>query len=96
LEQRLCRWLLQILDRVDQPVLQLTHQVMAERLSVRREAVSTIAAALQEEGLIRYSRGRLEIRDRKGLEERSCECYRGVVNDYRRLLDPGLFKSAKP
>ena len=96
LEQRLCRWLLQILDRVDQPVLQLTHQVMAERLSVRREAVSTIAAALQEEGLIRYSRGRLEIRDRKGLEERSCECYRGVVNDYRRLLDPGLFKSTKP
>ncbi|NCZ82136.1 MAG: hypothetical protein EBX64_03145, partial [Betaproteobacteria bacterium] len=42
------------------------------------------------------SKGWFEIRDRKGLEERSCECYRGVVNDYRRLLDPGLFKSAKP
>jgi CRP-like cAMP-binding protein len=95
LEQRLCRWLLQILDRVDQPVLQLTHQIMAERLSVRREGISTVAAALQEAGVIQYSRGRLEIIDRKGLEQRSCECYRGVVNDYRRLLDPGLFKTQK-
>ena len=95
LEQRLCRWLLQILDRVDQPVLQLTHQTMAERLSVRREGISTVAALLQDAGLIRYSRGRVEIMDRKGLEQRACECYRGVVNDYRRLLDPGLFKISK-
>jgi hypothetical protein len=68
---------------------------MAERLSVRREGISTVAAALQEAGVIQYRRGRLEIIDRKGLEQRSCECYRGVVNDYRRLLDPGLFKTQK-
>jgi hypothetical protein len=47
---------------------------------VRREGVSKAAGVLQQEGLIIYSRGRIEILDRVGLEAVSCECYR-IIKD---------------
>lgn len=43
---------------------------------------------LQEVGLIRYARGRIEVLDRKALEKRACECYALVEGEYRRLLSP--------
>jgi Mn-dependent DtxR family transcriptional regulator len=60
---------------VDDPKLPLTHDHLAEMLAVRRTTVTVIAGKLQEAGLIRYHRGRIEIVDRLKLEEAACECY---------------------
>jgi hypothetical protein len=55
-------------------------------LGVRREGVTEGALKLQKAGLIKYSRGRVTILDRKGLEGRTCECYAVVKREYDRLL----------
>jgi CRP-like cAMP-binding protein len=75
LEQQLCRWLLLHVDRQVGDELSTTHERIADMLGVRREGVTDAAIRLQRDGLIRYSRGRIAISNRKGLEERSCECY---------------------
>lgn len=73
-ERRLCRWILQVRDRIDSDVIQLTHDFLAQMLAVRRPTVSLIARQLQDAGLIRYRRGRVTIVDRPGLEKMACEC----------------------
>lgn len=88
LESRLARWLLICHDRLDIPVLPITQEYLAIMLGVQRTTVSVAAGALRSEGLIRYSRGQLEILSRDGLERRSCECYRAVRQIYDRLLTP--------
>lgn len=74
-EERLSRWLLQTRDRSDSDMLPLTHEFLAEMLGLQRSSVTLIARQLQDEGLIRYRRGSVEIIDRDGLEKRTCECY---------------------
>jgi CRP-like cAMP-binding protein len=75
IEQRLSRWMLMCRDRMETDDLQLTHEFISNMLGTRREGVSTAAAVLQRRGLIRYSRGNVNILDRKSLEAFSCECY---------------------
>jgi CRP-like cAMP-binding protein len=87
-EQRLCRWLLLSLDRTSINELALTHEMIAKILGVRREGITQVAGKLQAEGLIDYSRGHIEVRDRHGLEARSCECYKVIKTEYDRLLTP--------
>ncbi|RDZ28763.1 Crp/Fnr family transcriptional regulator [Lysobacter silvisoli] len=87
-EQKLCRWLLQCLDRVETDELQVTQELIATRLGVRREGVTEAAGRLQEAGLIAYSRGKIRLLDRLGLEQRSCECHAAVKREYERLLVP--------
>jgi CRP-like cAMP-binding protein len=76
--QRLCRWLLQTHDRVDSDVIALTQEFLAQMLGVRRTTVTELARGLQQTGLVRYKRGKIEILDRDGLEECACECYRAL------------------
>ena len=78
LEARLARWLLQTLDRADDPKLPLTQDFMAQMLAVRRTTVTLIASQLQEAGLISYRRGLVVVLDRPRLEEAACECYRTI------------------
>ncbi len=85
-EARFCRWLLMLRDRVGTDTLNLTHEFLAEMLGVQRPTVTLIARTLQSAGLIRYRRGLVEIVDRAGLEEASCECYGTVRANYARLL----------
>ena len=85
-EARFCRWLLMLRDRVGTDTLNLTHEFLAEMLGVQRPTVTLIARTLQSAGLIRYRRGVVEIVDRAGLEEASCECYGTVRANYARLL----------
>lgn len=85
-EQQLCRWLLLSLDRMSTPALAMTQEVIANLLGVRREGVTEAAGRLQREGLIRYSRGRIEVLDRPGLEQAACECYGVVKLEFDRLL----------
>jgi len=85
-EKRLCRWLLMTQDRARSDMLQMTHEFIANRLGIQREAVSVAARRLQGKGVISYVRGRIRILGRAQLEECACECY-GVVRDEQdRLL----------
>ena len=86
LDQQLCRWLLLSLDRMNGCELVMTQELIANMLGVRREGVTHSAFKLQEAGLIRYSRGRISVIDRVGLEARTCECYAVVKREYDRLL----------
>ena len=86
LDQQLCRWLLLSLDRLSGPHLVMTQELIANMLGVRREGVTEAAGQLQKAGLISYSRGRIKVEDRPGLEQRSCEYYAVVKKEYDRLL----------
>jgi CRP-like cAMP-binding protein len=81
IEQRLARWLLMCQDRVDSPVLPLTHEFLAQMLGTGRPSVSLAAGALENAGLIENLRGTVKILNRKSLEEAACECY-GVVQHF--------------
>ncbi len=85
-DQQLCRWLLLSLDRLASNELSMTQELIANMLGVRREGVTEAAGKLQDAGLIRYSRGRITVLDRPGLEARSCECYKVVKTEFDRLL----------
>jgi len=85
-DQQLCRWLLLSLDRLPTNELHMTQELIANMLGVRREGVTEAAGRLQSAGLIRYSRGRITVLDRPGLEARVCECYEVVRKEFQRLL----------
>ncbi len=72
---RLCRWLLQIADRVGTNLLPLTQEHLADMLGVRRTTVTLLAQDLQRRGMVKYSRGHITLLDRAALEASACECY---------------------
>ncbi|RYD73103.1 MAG: helix-turn-helix domain-containing protein [Verrucomicrobiaceae bacterium] len=85
-EQRCARWLLMTHDRVHKPKFELTQEFLGLMLGVRRPTVSIAAGILSRAGLITYTRGRIMIVDREGLEEASWECYRAIKLEFSRLL----------
>ena len=85
-ERRLSRWLLVTRDRSESDTLPLTQVFLAQMIGVPRTSVTAVALRLQGRGLIRYSRGRITVLDRPGLEARSCECYRVISESVRRYL----------
>ncbi len=86
IDQQLCRRLLIGLDRLQSDELVMTQELVANLLGVRREGVTAAALKLQDAGVIRYSRGHINVLDRPRLENRTCECYAGAKKEYRRLL----------
>jgi len=84
-ESRLARWLLRMHDLFDGDILPLTQGFLAEMIGARRNSVSLVAHTLQQAGLIRYSRGNVEITDLEGLKESACECYETVKSRCDRL-----------
>ena len=88
-EERCARWLLSTHDNVAGEGFELTQEFLAEMLGVRRPRVSVAASILQRAGFIRYSRGRIQIVDRAGLEGAACECYGVIAREYARLFDFG-------
>jgi len=85
-EARLARWLLRARELSDTETLALTQETLAQMMGVRRNAVSLVAHALQRAGIIRYSRGQIEITDLRALEATACECHSTVKAHYARLL----------
>ena len=73
-------------DRAHSDVFPMTHEFLAEMLGVRRSTVSEILQPFQEEGLIRYSRGKFTVLNRKGLKAGACECYGRINEEFRRLF----------
>jgi CRP-like cAMP-binding protein len=99
-KQQLCRWLLLSLDRLPGNELYVTQELIGHMLGVRREAVTEAAGKLQSAGLIQYSRGRITVMDRAGIEALSCECYATAKVEMDRLfhlaLDDHLSDQSQP
>jgi CRP-like cAMP-binding protein len=85
-DQQLCRWLLLSLDRLSCNQLNMTQELIANMLGVRREGVTEAAGKLQKAGVISYSRGEITVLDRPRLEAMCCECYAVVKKESDRLL----------
>lgn len=86
---RLCRWLLMTQDRLQSDLVPLTQEHLSIMLGVQRTTVTTIAIGLQEQGLITYRRGKIQIRDRDGLKRCACECYEAVTRSVEGVLSEG-------
>jgi CRP-like cAMP-binding protein len=85
IDQQLCRWLLLSLDRLPGNQLNMTQELIANMLGVRREGVTEAAGKLQKMGAIEYHRGQITVLDRPALEALSCECYSVVKRETERL-----------
>ena len=83
---RLARWLLTTQDCAHSNVFTMTHLFLAYMLGVRRAGVTEAAQLLQSAGLISYSRGRVTVLDRSGLEARACGCYEALRHTYRTTM----------
>ena len=86
IEQKLCRWLLDRLDRSPSNELKVTQEMISIMLGVRRESITAAAGKLQDDGLITYRRGNITVIDRLGLERYAGECYKVAKTEYDRLL----------
>jgi CRP-like cAMP-binding protein len=80
IEARFCRWLLQSADRAEGDTVNLTQELLAEMLGVRRTSVTEVASKVQSTGAITYSRGVIRILDRDALLRMSCECYETLLD----------------
>ncbi len=85
IEQRLARWLLTMNHYSGSGEFLMAHHSIAAMLGVRREGITEAASSLQAAGLIRYRRGRITVVEAAGLGQRSCECYRFIGQQYKRL-----------
>jgi len=88
IETRLCRWLLIMRQNSKSDIMQLTQEFLSHMLGVQRTSIGFVAGALQNAGIIRYSRGKLEILDLERLEQCACECYHIVEDEYEKYLHP--------
>ena len=96
LEERMSRWLLMTHDRVDSDEFPLTQEFLASILGVRRPTVTLAGVTLQRAGLIRYSRGRITILDRAGLEQVPCECYEYIRSEFEQPFEAQGTAGQKP
>ena len=87
INERLCRWLKLVHNRVRRDEFPIRQEFIALMLGVHRPTVSTAANMLQQAGLISYSRGQMRVLDAKGLHEGSCECEDGMEAQFARIFE---------
>jgi len=85
-EARLCRWLTVMCERSGNNRLTLTQEFLSHMLGVQRTSVGMIASAMQTKGVIRYSRGKIDVKDLDRVRSSACECYRIVNAEYENLF----------
>jgi CRP-like cAMP-binding protein len=83
---RLARWLLEAHDRMGDRDIQLSHELLSYMLGVRRAGVTDALSLLSAKGFVVPGRGRISIRNRKGVEGAACECYRITKAEYRHIF----------
>jgi CRP-like cAMP-binding protein len=75
IEQQVTKTILLTLRRTGRRELEMTHQMIATILGLRREAVSIAIKRLQELGMIEQQRSRIAVSRPAALETLACECY---------------------
>jgi CRP-like cAMP-binding protein len=85
LESRLARRLLRAVDLHSRQELSLTQEYLAQMLGARRTTVTLIAKSFQDDGMIKYKRGRIVVCDAVKLQNVACECYQAVKSNYAAL-----------
>lgn len=88
IEARAARWLLHARDRANSDRLELTQESLAGLLGVQRTTVNAVARVLQEQGLIAYRRGAIQVINRAGLQKASCDCFKAIEDHFHRVLGP--------
>lgn len=83
--ERLARWLLMCHDRMEADTFAITHEFLGHMLGTPRSTVTLAAGILNKSGLIAYSRGKVFVKDREGLEKAACECYQTIRKEFDRL-----------
>jgi len=86
LEQQLCRWLLQSLERQPGNELALPESLIDDILGAQRDNFRATTQGLQRAGLIHYAGGHIRILEKSGLAARACECHSKIKSEYQRLL----------
>lgn len=84
--ERLCRWILLSLDRLEDEKLAMTQEFLSSMLGVRRESVSEACTKLRQQNVITYNRGVIKLIDRPKLECLISECYAEDKKEKNRLL----------
>ncbi|WP_022723414.1 Crp/Fnr family transcriptional regulator [Rhodopseudomonas sp. B29] len=82
INQRLARWLLLAIDRLQSDVLAITHEMLATSMGVRRASITNALLQFEAEGVVQKQRGAIRVIDRAGLEQRACDCYHIVRDAY--------------
>lgn len=85
LQERLCRWLLLASDRLDETTIPLTHDHLSLILGVRRAGVTIALSNLEDDHAVTKTRGAIKVADRAILEKNTCECYRIIASEYKRI-----------
>lgn len=88
IDKRLARWLLMNHDRLVGDRIELTHEQLGVMLGVRRATVTDTLHILEGKGLIRATRGVIEVRDRRKLLELAGESYGAAETEYARFIAP--------
>lgn len=86
IEARLCRWLMVMCEHSQEKRLSLTQEFLAHMLGVQRTSVGMVANDLQSRGVIRYSRGKIEVIDVEALRGNTCECYHIIKSEYENFI----------
>lgn len=85
-DERCCRWLLMVHDRIGRDELPVTQDALASALGVRRPTITLTINALRRAGLLEHGHRRITIRNRKGLEAAACECYQAIRTSFDQVL----------
>ena len=88
IRQRVARWLLMGLDRLDGTEIPVTHDLLGRMLGIRRAGVTVVISEMETQGILQRGRGQIEIIDRDQLEAAACHCYDFIRREYERLITP--------
>ncbi|HEY8562374.1 MAG TPA: Crp/Fnr family transcriptional regulator [Pyrinomonadaceae bacterium] len=91
IEARLCRWLTVMRERSGDKHLTLTQEFLSHMLGVQRTSIGMIAQSMQNDGIIRYRRGKIEIVDDERLKSAACECFHIVREEQEKFINDKNF-----
>lgn len=93
IQARLCRWMTVMFERSGNKHLLLTQEFLAQMLGVQRTSIGLIANSLQEKGIIKYKRGKVEIVDYDKLKNSACECFSIIKEEQKNYLEDEKFSA---
>lgn len=83
---RLCRWLLQTSDKINDNTIPFTREFLGNMLGVQRGTITVAAAKFEAAGLIETRRGRIKLLNKKALKKEACSCYEFINRHIDRLV----------